>query len=564
MSENHTDQLGESETFVDASAKRTVLIVEDNEINREILAALLEDDYQLITAENGLEGFQMLQERGHQISAVMLDIEMPVWTGYDFLEHKSKSGEYADIPVIVTTANTTIDSEIKALQLGANDFVVKPYNGEAVKNRLANNIRLCEASALLASVERDPVTKLLNADFFCIQADEIVHKEPDAHWFLAAADIANFNVITMDVSAEQSDEVLWQTANALREGLPGFTLGARYGRSGFFLLVKAPAGTTPDFVSFGSAQEANHQAGSLRFGYLEISPHTSVRRQCADALFALDEAYRSSSRTAVFDSQMLARAQRRKLIEDAMEASLAAGEFVPYFQAKHNLATGKICGAEALVRWIHPEMGFMNPGEFIPLMETNGFVTQVDNAVWQQVCEALHTWESKGIPTVPVSVNISRRDFETPDLASKIIQMVDSCEIPHNLLHLEVTESAYTENASEVAHQLHTLQENGFTLELDDFGAGYSSLVMLAETKMDVMKLDMSLVRRADSGNADSLAAMAIRMAQTFGMKTVAEGVETTEKAEEMRALGCDYAQGYLYSKPVPLQVFEQYLQENA
>ena len=544
--------------------KRTILIVEDNEINREILMALLEDDYNLLTAENGLEGMNILQEQGRSISAVLLDIEMPVWNGYDFLEHKRENADFADIPVIVTTANTTIDSEIKALKLGATDFVVKPYNGEAVKNRLANIVALRETSALLSSIEIDPVTKLLNADVFCIRADAELKKAQDASLLLVAVDIANFSIITLDTNAKQTDSIIAKAANALVEGVPGLIMAARYGRNGFLLLVRAEEDNLPDFAAIRPQLDSVQQSDALRFGYLRLSPDTSVRRQCANALFALDEAYRTCDRVATFDEKMLARAQRRKAIEDAMRTSLEAGEFVPYYQPKHDLAANKTGGAEALVRWIHPQLGFMNPGEFIPLMEADGFVTQVDLSVWDQVCRTLRVWIDEGSPLVPVSVNISRRDFELPDLAGTIIRMVDGYQLPHSLLHLEVTESALADNADQMKQQMNQLREAGFVIELDDFGSGYSSLAMLAEIKTDVMKLDMSLIRRDDAGTPGSIAYMAVRMAKELGMKTVAEGVETLEKAEELKALGCDFAQGYFYSKPLPLDQFEQYLRENA
>ena len=544
--------------------KRTILIVEDNEINREILMALLEDDYNLLTAENGLEGMNILQEQGRSISAVLLDIEMPVWNGYDFLEHKRENADFADIPVIVTTANTTIDSEIKALKLGATDFVVKPYNGEAVKNRLANIVALRETSALLSSIEIDPVTKLLNADVFCIRADAELKKAQGASLLLVAVDIANFSIITLDTNAEQTDSIIAKAANALVEGVPGLIMAARYGRNGFLLLVRAEEDNLPDFAAIRPQLDSVQQSDALRFGYLRLSPDTSVRRQCANALFALDEAYRTCDRVATFDEKMLARAQRRKAIEDAMRTSLEAGEFVPYYQPKHDLAANKTGGAEALVRWIHPQLGFMNPGEFIPQMEADGFVTQVDLSVWDQVCRTLRVWIDEGSPLVPVSVNISRRDFELPDLAGTIIRMVDGYQLPHSLLHLEVTESALADNADQMKQQMNQLREAGFVIELDDFGSGYSSLAMLAEIKTDVMKLDMSLIRRDDAGTPGSIAYMAVRMAKELGMKTVAEGVETLEKAEELKALGCDFAQGYFYSKPLPLDQFEQYLRENA
>ncbi|MBQ7503004.1 EAL domain-containing protein [bacterium] len=216
------------------------------------------------------------------------------------------------------------------------------------------------------------------------------------------------------------------------------------------------------------------------------------------------------------------------------------------------------------MRWIHPELGFMNPGLFISLFEQNGFITKLDRYIFEEVCSNLREWIDKGKRIVPISINVSRRDFECDDLADFIISMADKYDIPHSYLHIEVTESAYSDNPDLITKTIDKLHDSGFVIELDDFGAGYSSLSTLSNMHIDVMKLDMSLIRNDHPSEGKDVLQFAIYLAKMTNMKTVAEGVETLSQKERLENLGCDYIQGYYYSKPISKDQFEEYLEKNA
>ena len=250
---------------------------------------------------------------------------------------------------------------------------------------------------------------------------------------------------------------------------------------------------------------------------------------------------------------------QRQVMEDAADA-LTAGQFQVYYQPKHNIETGSIGGAEALVRWTHPELGFMSPGVFIPLFEQNGFITKLDRYIWEEVCKSIAEWKEKGYKQIPVSVNISRRDFEDPYLADIIIELVDSFGIEHSLFHIEVTESAYSDNPDIIVNTIQKLHDNGFVIELDDFGTGYSSMTALSKLDLDVMKLDMSLIQNDVPGTDKNVLEFSMQLAKMMKLITVAEGVETSGQADRIRSLGGDYIQGYLYSKPLVKIMFEEYL----
>ena len=202
----------------------------------------------------------------------------------------------------------------------------------------------------------------------------------------------------------------------------------------------------------------------------------------------------------------------------------------------------------------------MNPGVFIPLFEQNGFICKLDYYVWEEVCKTLKSWEEQGLRIVPVSVNVSRRDFEDELLAEKVIKLLDKYGVAHENFHVEVTESAYSDNPQRISETIRKFHENGFVVELDDFGTGYSSMTALSDLDLDVMKLDMSLIRNDDPKSDKSVLEFSMQLAKMMQLKTVAEGVETEAQVERISSLGGDYIQGYYYSKPLTVGQFEEYI----
>lgn len=222
-------------------------------------------------------------------------------------------------------------------------------------------------------------------------------------------------------------------------------------------------------------------------------------------------------------------------------------------------------GAEALVRWIHPEWGFMSPAEFIPLFEKNGFIHRLDKYIWKQVCELINKWKGEGYPLLPVSVNVSRIDIYQMDLADTLVSMAEKYGIDPSYLHLEITESAYSENPGQIINTVNQLRQHGFVIEMDDFGSGYSSLNMLNQMEMDYLKLDMKFIQNELSKPEErSILNYIIAMAHGIGLRVVAEGVETREQLNRLRDTGCDYVQGYYFAKPMPVEEFEKLLRNQA
>lgn len=263
---------------------------------------------------------------------------------------------------------------------------------------------------------------------------------------------------------------------------------------------------------------------------------------------------------AIYNDTVREKMLRENELVETMVSALKEKEFVLYFQPKYCLNYHYIVGAEALVRWIHPEMGFLTPGEFIPLFEKNGFIHYLDQYVWEMACEYIRTWKDNGYPALPISVNVSRADFYMTDLVEVFCDLIGKYQIESSLLHLEITESAYISDSSDrIIDTVARLREHGFIVEMDDFGSGYSSLNMFSQMTADVLKLDMGFISNELAKPMEqSILSDVINMAHRMHLNVVAEGVETSGQMVRLRQIGCDYAQGFYFAKPMPSDEFEQ------
>lgn len=246
-------------------------------------------------------------------------------------------------------------------------------------------------------------------------------------------------------------------------------------------------------------------------------------------------------------------------VENDMERAIANKEFQVYLQPKYSTKEEVLSGAEALVRWIHPKEGFVPPYRFIPIFENNGFVIHLDDYMLTEVARQQAKWIAEGKKVVPVSVNISRVHFVREDLAEHICRIVDQFQVPHDVIELELTESAFFDDKSVLLNTIRKLKSYGFAISMDDFGSGYSSLNSLKELPLDVVKLDAGFFREEDeAGRGKLIVEDTISLAKKLQMKIVAEGIETREQVDFLASLNCDLIQGYYFAKPMPVSEFEE------
>ena len=545
-------------------AKRSILVVEDNEINRDLLCALLVDDFEVITAENGLVGLEKLREHQEILSLVLLDVYMPQCDGFEFLRRRAEDEALANVPVIVTTASDSLDDEIRCLQLGANDFVVKPYNADIIMNRINNTIHLRETASIVNQLTWDDLTKLFNKEFFYRHSEDALTSAPDKRFDMICSNIENFKHYNDRYGRATCNDLLRDLASNLKQTLPGIVAGGRIGGDKFAFLV-SHRGRGWEQILEEATKDLAIPGIRVKFGIVEDVSHSlAVSLACDRALIALDKIKgRRGTNVAWYNDELHQQQIVEEIILETMEQALKDRQFVVYYQPKHDLRTDRTGGVEALARWIHPELGFVSPAQFIPVLERQGYITQLDMYILDEACRELKHLEELGLRPVPVSVNASAYDFDVPDLVQHITRTVDGYGIDHSLLHVELTETAYSEDPETVARALKDLRDLGFCVELDDFGAGYSSLASLNVLPLDVMKLDMSIIRQATALNDFRIVHAAIQLAQLLGLSTVAEGVESQEEVEQLKSMGCDYIQGYYFSKPLRSNEFEAYLAEH-
>ncbi len=263
------------------------------------------------------------------------------------------------------------------------------------------------------------------------------------------------------------------------------------------------------------------------------------------------------SAIAFFDEKMVEEQKWIDTINENQQKAIDNEEFVVYYQPKYDPGTEELKGAEALIRWNSPEHGLISPGRFIPTFENNGFITKIDHYMLRHVVADQRMWLDKGYKCVPVSVNISRAHFIESNLAEQVRDIVDEAQVPHDLIEIELTESAFFDDKHALISTMAKLKEYGFAVSLDDFGSGYSSLNSLKELSLDVLKLDAEFFRNDDgSDRGQIVVAEAIELARKLDMHTVAEGVETKEQVDFLARHGCDMIQGYYFAKPMPKEEY--------
>ena len=548
------------------NALLTVLIVDDKKVNREILKKILSTDYETLEAENGQEALEMLDQ--HEISAVLLDIVMPVMDGYIFLQTLPETTS-ANLPVIVMTGAQDADSEQRALDLGAWDFVSKPYQAKVLKSRLRNAIARSQIYLLdrLKYInEHDALTGLFNRAKYFEETRRMLDEHPGCQFACICFDIDQFHVLNSFWGEQEGNRFLMFLAGWLRDrgtGFPWCTYG-RIEADTFSMCEPYDEEMLLQHVKSAQREIADYNRDYLvrpTFGvYVIDDPNLSVDAMYARAAMASRAGKNKYEKSITYyRAEMSEAAAKEQRIVNEMQHALEAGQFVPYFQPKYNLKTQRPYGAEALIRWLHPERGMISPGEFIPVFERNGFIGKVDYFMWESVCRLLRKWLDAGEDPAPISVNVSRVDMYNPNLVGLICGLVKKYRLPPALLNLELTESAYMESPEIMKQTVESLQKEGFTIMMDDFGSGYSSLNSLKDIPVDVLKIDMKFLESdGGSGRGERVLASVIHMAGWLELPVIVEGVETAAQREFLQSLGCGYAQGYYYARPMPVEQYEE------
>ena len=554
--------------------KRHILIVEDEQINQMILGNMLGENYEVLYASDGIEALEQVKIHKDDLAMVLLDLQMPKMGGMEVLKVMKEEEELKGIPVIVMTADQS--AEVECLQIGAIDFIPKPYPSvEIVRARVNRCIELSEKRNIIQSTERDSLTNLLNLDYFLQYVrmyDQHYSKMPmDA----IVLDVNHFHLLNERYGKQYGDSVLSRIGKRVRQisreihgvccrrGADTFLIYCPHREDYENILEKASEGLVDEEVSKNRVR--------LRMGvYSQVDKSLQIERRfdyAKTAANTVKSGYRKA--VGIYDTKMHeAELYRERLLED-FRPSLENNCFMVYFQPKYDIRSENpvLASAEALVRWNHPELGMISPCVFIPLLEDNGLVLDLDVFVWRETAARIRAWKDRFGFAVPVSVNVSRIDMLTPNLKSIFKEILETYGLSADDLILEITESAYTGDSDQVISAAKELRGMGmgFRIEMDDFGTGYSSLGMLSHLPIDALKLDMSFIRSAFGETRDvRMIELIIDIADYLHVPVVAEGVETEEQYMVLKAMGCDYVQGYYFSKPVPHETFDRFLAERS
>ena len=550
-------------TFRPAAEQKRILLIED----QEILKMYLADTYDVAVAGTGKDALEIIRAQCERISLILLDLNLPDIHGLDILRQVKADTRSARLPVIVMTSDS--ESEVECLSLGASDFIPKPYpRQQVVQARILRTIELYEDRDTLRWTERDQLTGLYNKEFFYRYAAQLDANHPDEPTDAIVLNINHFHIINDRYGKLYGDEVLKQVAGKALEIVERRGGIASRSEADTFLIY---CPHVMDYDAFFETVSGNlNQDGSrarLRMGaYANADKALDIERRFDRAKLAADRVKNSVTNViGLYDSSMHEEELlSEQLIED-FPTAIREHQFQVYYQPKFDVRPNEpvLASAEALVRWQHPKLGMVSPGVFIPLFENNGLIPTLDQYVWCEAAKQVRDWKERlGIP-LPVSVNVSRIDLYDPLLVDKLEEIVRQNGLSNEDLLLEITESAYTENSDQIISTVKTLQKLGFRIEMDDFGSGYSSLNMLSALPIDALKLDMSFVRNAFRERKDTrLLKVMIQLAESFGVTTIAEGVETAEQMFTLKMMGCDIIQGYYFSKPLPAKEFEVFLVE--
>lgn len=413
----------------------------------------------------------------------------------------------------------------------------------------------------------DKVTGGYTYDWFRHQfTDACKQSSSSENCAVICMNVERFRLVNDMYGYEEGDNALRHIFTILNQSLRSGELLARQSGDHFIMFLKYTTLTGLKERLLGLYRQLNStryfqgKYYELKpcFGIYEVQGPELIDQMSDRAKLAIDSIkYDVFSHIAVYDDVLRQEQLNQKNLEDHFEQAVEQGEFILYYQAKYSLPDKRFEGSEALVRWNSSHNGFLAPGSFIPLFERNGFIIQLDTHLFHQVCRQIRSWLDAGISPGPVSVNLSRIHLYQADFVDEYLSIMKRYRIPSGMIQIEITETALFDNDEEMIALLNRLRSHGIQILMDDFGSGYSSIMMLKNIPIDILKVDKGLIDDLEtSDNARLIVRSIIQLSHQLGLSVVAEGVETQVQSDLLRSYGCDAIQGYLYSRPLPAGEF--------
>jgi len=598
---------------ISSSSKGNLLIVDDTLNNLRLLSnSLIEEGYKVRGVTNG----QMAITAAKTIppDLILLDIKMPEMDGYEVCKQLKADAKTQDIPVIFLSALDDVFDKVKAFQVGGIDYITKPFHLEEVIARIENQLALTQAKAeitklnselehrvqvrteqlqdmnqklistnkkleseiserqkiqqkLLHMASHDALTGLPNRVWFMdclIQALDRFKSDKNHQFAILFLDCDRFKMVNDSLGHLVGDHVLISVARRLQSCLRSTEVLARFGGDEFAILMHQIETVQ---IAINLAQKIqNSLTWPFHWNQQEIFLNASIgivfstpdyqepEQLLRDADIAMYRAKGTHKTYQVFDAFMRRNTQKRFQIETDLRLAIENEEFVLHYQPIISLKTGCISGFEALIRWQHPQQGFISPGAFIPIAEETGLIVPIGLWVVQEACSQFECWRKKEWidDTVTMSVNLSVKQFNQSTLIDQIDRILVKTNFESKNLKLEITESAIMDNPDLATSALEKLKQRSIKLSIDDFGTGYSSLSYLHRFPIDTLKIDRSFISHmGEQGENAAIVEAIITLAHHLNITVTAEGVETASQLTQLSKMGCEEVQGYFLSKPL-------------
>lgn len=410
----------------------------------------------------------------------------------------------------------------------------------------------------------DTLTGVYNMEYFYEKSAKLISEHPDVQYYIVCTDIKDFKLINNRRGFEKGNEVLVAIAQSIQKSLPDNAACGRFSGDRFAVCIPKENFHEESIIKDAQAvatiiDNTDYQLHIHIGVYCVQEGDDDVAVMCDRARMAIQTIKkRYEEYVAYYDEGLMDKVMREKRLLGEFDKALEQGQFVMFLQPQVK-SDGTVIGAEALVRWQHPEHGMVSPGEFIPLLERSGLIHRLDMYIWEQAAAKLKEWREEGRENLHISVNISTKDFHYVDIYKTFTELVEKYDIPVKNLKLEITESALMLDKKKQLPLLESLQKYGFDVEIDDFGSGYSSLNMLKDMRADVLKLDMGFLQETQQEERTRIILnMVVDLAKQLQMIVVSEGVENKDQVDYLTSVGCDIFQGFYFERPISVADFEE------
>ena len=559
-----------------------ILIVDDSEPIRNSLSAMLAaENYETFVAENGKIGVELARKEIPHL--ILCDVQMPELDGYGVLKELRSDPATSAIPFVFLTGRAELDQIREGMNLGADDYLTKPFKRDelirTVNARLARRAIIEDHFAAEIKVAEEKLNQLMNYDALTGLPNGMLLREKfgpisannNSNVAVLLVGLDRFKRINDTLGYPFGDILLKFVAERLAAYSSGNYPVARLTGDQFAILIpglqmekiESVGNEILETISRPFSLEAHQVLLTASLGVSTFPQNGSeIDKLIKNAEMALQSAKRAGGNCQrIYSAEKHAIESRKLMLESSFPRAMKNSEFEVYYQPQVNLASGLIVGAEALIRWHHPQEGFISPGEFIPIMEESGWIIPVGDWILSNTCKQATIWHSNGFQKLQVSANLSPRQFSQPDLAKRLQQILDETKLPSKFLEVEITESSIMQDTEATIRILNELKATGVRIALDDLGTGFSSLAYLRQFPLDSVKIDQSFVRdiTVNSKNAAITTAI-IQMAKNMKLKVVAEGVESFPELFFLYMQQCEEIQGYIFSRPLPAEAFRKLL----